>query len=197
MLLESLVGSVVIGFIRGGKLRRLTNIRFKRIWIFLLAIAVQLGIVFLTINEVEFVLKYTKELYIISYALLFIGIISNFKYKSLWVIAIGGALNLFSFIANKGKIPVSVEGLELAGLKEMAELVKQGKMTLYEPITEATKYSFLGDIITVPEPYPFPHILSIGDMVIALGLFIFIQSIMLNEGLDRGGMIRFSYRHRI
>jgi hypothetical protein len=197
MLIESLVASIIVGIIRGGRLRRLSYIKINKIWIFIIAAVIQISIILFSLNNVQSVLRYIKELYIFSYILLFIGIILNLRYKSLWLVFIGGILNLVSFIANNGKIPVSIESMRLAGMDNITYFVEEGKLPLYEQITEFTKYSILGDIITVPEPYPFPQILSIGDIVISLGLFLFIQSIMLDRDLERSTMFRFKYRSRI
>jgi hypothetical protein len=41
-----------------------------------------------------------------------------------------------------------------------------------------TNLWLLGDIINIPPPYPFPQTISIGDIFIALGAFLFIQNNM-------------------
>jgi len=197
MLIESLLASLIIGLIRGGKLSRFSHIRFTKVWTFLLAVILQVGIILFGLSGNDIVLNYIKELYIASYVLLFIGIILNINYRSLWVIIIGTITNLFVFFANDGKMPISIESLKLIGLSDLASMAENGKIALYTPLTDKTKYAFLGDIITIPQPYPHPQILSIGDIIIALGLFLFIQSIMLNEGYDRTKMIRFKYRSRM
>lgn len=197
LLVESLIASIVIGKIRGGKLSRISYIRFKKVWLFIIALLIQLGIIVFSSIESSILFNYLKELYIASFILLFIGIIFNANFKSLWTIFIGAALNMVPFIYNNGKIPISIDGLKLAGLSDIAQYVHDGKLALYTPITEATKHAFLGDIITIPAPYPFPQMLSIGDMLIALGLFIFIQSIMLDRNIERSNMVRFKYRSRI
>jgi len=196
-MVECLIASVIIGLIRGGRLSRFSFVDFKRVWIFILALAVQTIIIVLGVGNNQFVLKYTKELYILSYSLLFVGIIVNIRFRALWIIMIGSLMNFSAFLANGYKIPVSMDGLKLAGFTELYTFMEEGKLILYTPITEATKYSVLGEIITIPAPYPYPQILSVGDLVIALGLFVFIQSIMLDEGLDRSKMVRFKYKSRI
>lgn len=197
MLIESLIASIIIGLIRGGKLSRFSYIKFSRIWIFLLAILVQISIIFFGLGGNSFVLNFIKELYILSYVLLFIGILLNINHRSLWVVVIGSIMNLFVFLSNGWKTPISIESLNLIGLNDLAAMVEQGSITLYTPLTETTKYALLADIIAIPQPYPFPQILSIGDIVISLGLFLFVQSVILNEGLDSSKMIRFNYKSRI
>ncbi len=192
MLWICLIASIIIGLLRGGKISRFSKISFKSLWIFILAIVLQIAIILFGMEGTSFIIKYAKELYIASYVLLFIGIILNIKRLPFTIILIGSVLNLFVFVMNSGSIPVSVEGLELAGLENVAKLVKGGDLALYSPLTESTKYAVLGQIITIQQPYPFPQLISIGDVIVALGLFIFIQSIMLDDGLDRKTMVRFS-----
>ncbi len=194
MLWTFLILSVVIGWIRGGTLRRFGGISLKTMWIFVLAFILQILLVLLGVNGTSIILNYIRPIYIVSYLLLFIGIVLNIKYRELIVILIGGLLNLFVFISNSGKIPVTVEGLRLAGLDNIANFVQAGKMSLYIPLSEGVKYGFLGQIITIGQPYPYPQVLSIGDVIIALGLFVFIQGVMLDRSYDGGKMVTFSFR---
>jgi len=197
MLIESLVASIIIGLIRGGKLSRFAYIKFSKLWVFILAIVIQASIVFFGLGGNTFVLDFIKELYILSYVLLFIGILTNINYRSLWVVVIGSIMNIFVFLSNGWKTPISIESLNLIGLSDLSAMVESGSITLYTPLVDTTRYAFLADFIVIPQPYPFPQILSGGDIVIALGLFLFVQSIILNEALDRSKMIRFNYNSRI
>ena len=179
MFIELIILSLIIGLVRGGKISRFKNINFKKMWLFIIAILIQYFL--FSINHIEEVhlfdnlFKYLKQLIIISYILLFIGIIINLRYKSLWLILAGSILNFIVLLANGWKRPVLEEGLKLVGIDTL--------LPLYIPILEETKLSILGDIIIVSKPYPFPHVFSIGDIIISLGLFMLIQEIMLS---DRG-----------
>lgn len=197
MLLESILLAILFGKIRGGKFSRLSHLEFKRAWIFLLALIIQAAIILFGVNGNDFVLNYSKELYILSYVLLFIGIIINLKYRSLLIILLGTGLNIFAMINNGWKMPISIEGLLLAGYSDLAEIVSTGKLAFYIPLNESSRYGFLGKIITIPPPYFYPQLLSIGDIFITLGLFLFVQSIMTNESYSRAKMIRFKYKSRI
>jgi hypothetical protein len=41
-----------------------------------------------------------------------------------------------------------------------------------------TRLSFLGDVIVIPERYPFANVMSIGDIVIAIGAIVAIVIVM-------------------
>lgn len=63
---------------------------------------------------------------------------------------------------------------------------------VYEPafdlghtlLVAETKMKFLSDIIFIGPPYPLPKILSLGDLFLIVGVFWFIQQIMVNKELN-------------
>jgi hypothetical protein len=48
----------------------------------------------------------------------------------------------------------------------------------------STHLSFLGDIIPLSSPYPRTQIISIGDVVMNVGIFLFIQFMMVKRGKE-------------
>lgn len=192
-----MIVAIFFGKIRGGKFSRLSKLEFKKIWIFILALIIQVGVILFGVSGNKFVLKYIREINILSYVFLFLGIIINIKQRTLTIILFGMLMNVFVMFSNGWRTPVSIDGLMLAGYSELADLTLSGKLAFYIPLDEASKYGLLGKIITVPPPYFFPQILSIGDIFISLGLFLFIQSVMTDEGFDKTSMVRFNYKSRI
>ncbi|MFA5523953.1 MAG: DUF5317 domain-containing protein [Tissierellales bacterium] len=197
MLIESGIIAILFGKISGGKFSRLAHLEFKRIWVFALALIIQASVILLGVNENEFVLKYIREINGLSYVLMFIGIIINAKYRTFLIMLLGMLMNVFVMFSNGWRTPISIDGLKLAGYSELAEITLSGKLAFYIPLDELSKYGSLSKIITIPPPYFFPQILSIGDMFISLGLFLFIHSVMTNEGLDKSGMVRLKYGSKI
>lgn len=195
--MESMIVAILFGKIRGGKFSRLSNLEFKRIWVFMLALIIQASIILLSVNGNEFVLKYIREINATSYVLLFIGIIINAKNRTFFIVLLGMLLNVFVMFSNGWRTPISIDGLKLAGYSEIAEITLSGKLAFYVPLDEFSKYGFLSKIITIPPPYFNPQILSIGDIFISLGLFLFVHSVMTNEGYDKTGVVRFRYKSRI
>ncbi len=185
MLIEAIVISLIIGLIRGGKLKRFRMFNSKTMWVLILGILMQYILVFLSkieeIGTITKILSYTKEILIISYILIFVGIVTNLKYKSLWAVFIGFLGNFFVFAMNNWKIPILVEGVQLTNTPNLIERIESGNIVLYTPITEGIKYSVLGDIIIFPELYPISRIISLGDLIASFGIFALIQEIMLGE----------------
>jgi hypothetical protein len=185
MFIESIVISIIIGFIRGGKIRKFKAKNHKTIWILLFGMVIQYALIFLNrveeIGSISKILSYTKEILIISYLLILIGLVTNLKFRSLWAVLIGYVMNFLVIAANGWKKPILLEGIELSNAKGLKEMIEIGKNALYTPIVESTKYPVLGDIIIFSNPYPISKIISLGDLVISFGIFALIQEIMLGE----------------
>ncbi len=196
MFIEVIILSLIVGLIRGGKLSRLIKINFKKMWVLILAFVFQYFIIFInSIEEIQMaenLFKYTKQLIVLSYILLFVGIFINIKYRSLWVVLGGAILNFFVIGVNQWKIPTLKEGLNLVGLDNLYGMLEGNNLPLYTAITKTTKYPILGDIIMVSKPYPFPSIMSLGDLLIGFGIYTLIQEIMLSEGGYNEGTIKFN-----
>lgn len=191
MLIEAIVISLIIGLIRGGKLRRFKMLSNKAMWVLIFGILLQYALVFLSrieeVGSISKILSYTKEISIISYILILIGIVTNLKFRSLWAVLIGFIGNFLAFAMNNWKIPILLEGIQLTNTPNLMGIVESGNAALYTPITEAVKYPILGDIIIFPKFYPVSRIISLGDLIISFGIFALIQEIMLAEDSFMGG----------
>jgi hypothetical protein len=59
-------------------------------------------------------------------------------------------------------------------------MLKSGSVISKHYMMDAgTRLSFLGDIIPLSKPYPRTQVISIGDVVMNFGMFLFIQSVMV------------------
>lgn len=185
MFIEAILLSLIIGLIRGGKLRRFRGINHKTLWGLILGMLIQYILIFLNrieeMKSIDNILVYTREIIVISYILILIGIITNIKFRSLGALLVGFVLNFITLATNGWKMPILLEGVALTGLDGLYELIEKGSSSLYIPISQSTKYPILGDIIIFSNPYPITRIISLGDMIISFGIFAFILEIMLGE----------------
>ncbi|MCF6465256.1 DUF5317 family protein [Clostridium sp. Cult2] len=169
MFVEAILISIIIGLIRGGKLKRFKSINHKTIWVFILGILIQYIFVFLSkveeIDGLNKLLVYNKQLQIISYILILIGVLTNIKLRSFWAILFGYVLNFIVLISNNWERPNLINN----------------------PMVEDIKFPVLGDTILFSEPYPIPRTMSLGDLIISFGIFALIQEIMLGEDSFMGG----------
>jgi len=105
----------------------------------------------------------------------------NYNEKGFRLVLLGTILNFMPIALNKGKMPVSIDALKFSSLYSELKLLKEGRILTHVLENEATKMGILGDIIPIPKPYLLPKIISIGDIFIALGLFVVIQKYMQKD----------------
>jgi len=198
VLIEGLFFSLVVAKLRGGKFKSLGRVNINNWWLFLLAFLIEFGTVFAVSAGMVIVEKYSMYLHVLSYLVLFTGVVSNREHPSMWIIFLGSFLNFLVIFLNGGAMPVSLAGLHRAGLADYAQIISAGGIATHQPLTSSTIASFLADIIVLPEPYPFSKVLSVGDILISIGIFIFVQRAMLMEKrIGENNMIRFKYKSRI
>lgn len=160
MFLEAIILSAIIGFIRGGNLRGFKRLNKLSAFLFIVGAVIQylLGTLdqLVESNSIDLIMKYNKPIQILSYAFILTGIFTNIKFKSLWVVLIGYIFNFLSVAFNDWVMP-----------------------NLFSEEVESAKLAMLGKTIQFVEPYPFPKVISLGDLIIAFGIFSLIQEIML------------------
>ncbi len=106
-------------------------------------------------------------------------IVANRNLPGFWIIGLGILLNFLVILANGGSMPVSMAGAERLGFPTEPVLFHQqyGVANILE--SEGARLSFLGDIIVLPSFLP-AQVISIGDLVLALGALVFCQQVMVN-----------------
>lgn len=197
MLIEFLIGSIIIGTIRGGKAVRLLHKSFNKISVLILALLIHISFFHFAFRGYSIVLDNTSTLYFLSYGFLILSIIINYRFRESWVIFIGSIMNITCFFANGSGTVVSVNGLKYIGLSDTANLIAEKGIALFKPLTELTQFNFLARFIAIPKPYPYPQLFSIGDLLISIGIFLLIQRIMFDDSIDKNRMLSFNYNNRI
>jgi len=89
----------------------------------------------------------------------------------------GIAFNLLAIAANGGYMPVSPAALARIGENSIPHpqigSVVQGSKDVVLPSQQAL-FWILGDVLVVPPPFPWPTAMSMGDVLVAVGVFAFI-----------------------
>ncbi|MCL4499195.1 MAG: DUF5317 domain-containing protein [Chloroflexi bacterium] len=115
--------------------------------------------------------------YLASFVIILAALLANVRARFIAVVFAGVLMN-FSVIALNGGMPYSKNSL---GKHDSTKKAANG---LHIPENERTRLEFLDDWIALPRPYPQPSIGSPGDMVISIGLLLFIQQAM-RKGPER------------
>lgn len=181
LLVESLGTSLIVGKIRGGRFSNIASGEIRG-WYFIGAsFLVEFGAVYLASKSVKIVTDGIFYIHFISYMLLFCGILMNLDKYSFWIITAGVLLNFIVIMANGGRMPVSADALKYAGLYKNLSDIALGRIVTHSLMNTSTKLRFLGDVLPLPKYYPRPKVYSIGDILLAIGVFIYLQQLMLGK----------------
>ncbi|NMH70477.1 DUF5317 domain-containing protein [Bacillus sp. RO3] len=179
MVFDGILVAIIIGFIRGGSFKRFADIRFKMGWIFPLLLVLQL-IIFYFQNKVAWIGEMSNASFMVIYVVGLAFLWVNREHPHFTAIFIGVFLNFIVMAVNGGRMPVSMEAAAVID-PQYLEATKNALYAKHTLVTESTKLAFLGDIIPLSAPYPREQAISIGDVVMNIGVFLFIQSVMVNK----------------
>ncbi|EYE88140.1 hypothetical protein Q428_09665 [Fervidicella metallireducens AeB] len=172
MFIEALVLSIILGIILKGSLANLGNLKLDKIYLILISFAIEFLMMILITKGIISRGVYTYFFNFVMYLLLLTFVYYNRSNFTIIIMGIGFILNALPIFLNGGAMPVSPKAVYLAGLAPSVSAVKVSTEGLYVLQNAQTKLWFLGDII--PKPFLRPAVISIGDIVIALGLILLI-----------------------
>jgi len=178
MFLPAVILSILVGKLRGGSLRRLGEIPFRWMEPIILAFIVQAVLKIGGDKGWGINPQTASLLYITTYLVLLAGIWANRHIHGIKTIGAGTLLNFLAIVANGGRMPVSGQVLLKVGLGYTLELFQKGTVYTHTLINDGTRLAFLGDVIPLPRPYPWPKALSVGDILIVAGIFLLINQAM-------------------
>lgn len=185
MIVEGLGTSLVVGKIRGGKFSNMKEAEIHKWYLIVLSFLLEFAAVLLSAKGYKIVSDNIFIIHFISYCLLLVGIFFNMKKLSFKLIFLGTLLNFIVIMLNGGQMPVSQEAMIKAGIIEDLNALLNGEIITHTVIAKNTIFAFLGDVFVIPKPYPRPKVISLGDIFIAIGVFMYIQEIMVKKVLKR------------
>lgn len=163
---------IVAGYLLGGRLERLGDIRFAWGW---LAIGGLLAQVILFSGPVsDTVGELGPALYVASTAAVLVAVLRNWRIPGLALVALGAASNLAAIVANGGVMPASPEAA--AALEAQAGPGFSNSVVMADPALRP-----LTDIFVLPGWVPFANVFSVGDVLIGVGV-----AVVIALGMRRG-----------
>jgi len=181
MLVESLGSSLLVGKVRGGKFSNISSGEIKGWYFIVSSFLIEFSAVYFASKGIRIIIDGIPFIHLLSYIMLFIGLLMNFDKYPFWIITAGVFLNFLVIMANGGQMPVSIEALESMGLFDNAAAIMNGRIITHTPLVDSTRLKFLSDIFAMPKFYPRPKVFSIGDVIMAVGVFVYIQNLMLGK----------------
>ena len=177
VFVDVVVLAVAVGLCLGGRLSRLATLELRAIALLYGAIGLQLaafpaGVFPWAMNDVV-----ARVLWMASYALLAAAAVMNRHIRGVTGVAAGIALNLTAIVANGGHMPARVQALAEAG---QAYRVHNNSISLADP-----HLATLVDRWAAPDWLPFANVFSVGDIAIAVGIFVVVVCAMRPRVLVR------------
>ena len=183
MILIALCLALLLGLVAlGGRASDLTQVQLRWGWLAPLAFLMQAYLIFFPAERAGDVLSPRSLLLVASQVLLFVVIWQNRHLGGIKVIGLGLLLNFLVMVVNGGFMPITPETLVQIGYDGNASQLETGyivgrtKNVVAEP-GEASLW-FLSDVMVIPRPFPIPTALSLGDLLIVLGVFFFLREAM-------------------
>ena len=180
IIAEAFLLSIVIGILRGGKPARLADVPLRALWLAFIPLTVQIGMfawepLRLTLSDV------VPYVHVFTYLVVGAFVWVNRTLPGMRAVAAGILCNGLAIVANGGYMPASASALAGAGMLPVLSALAGGPFHNSILINDRTALWFLGDVFHVPPPFPTPNVFSIGDVLIAIGLFILAQRTMCGD----------------
>ncbi len=182
LYLVAMIAGLGIGFLRGGRLRYLAQLKLRWLWLVPLALVIQL-LIFPLFSGSPLLPYATEPLHLASYALLMLWLVMNVRTPPMSILSLGAICNFVVIVSNGGYMPASATALQQAGLAHIAERLLEGDVVANVTLMSAlTRVNALGDWLYLPSWIPFSTALSIGDVLIAVGLvWLLVRGMVANE----------------
>jgi len=173
---EAAILGVIVGVLRKGSLSNLARIPFRGAYVFAIPLVLFVVATVLTYRTADEALIRTavRAMNILLYVVLLLAIVWNRHIREMKLLGLGAFLNFVALTANGGVMPVSRWAAETAGMLEFLERMKGVRHVVMDG---GSRFRPLTDIIPVPIPI-LTTVLSVGDVILAVGIFLLIQRYM-------------------
>ena len=183
MFIEAIVLGLLLAYLFKTRISNLAQLHIKLSALVLIAVVIQIILFVIVGKQVSGNLY--KYLYLVMSALTLIILFVNIRLRGFAIIFLGTIFNANAFFMNGYKMPVRI--IESMSDVPFFKSVINGELANYVPIDKITNFSeYFGKVIILPEWYPLYKAISPGDLIISLGVFIFIlgESMRARYGKD-------------
>lgn len=169
--------SVLVALLLRRPLSRLADVRLCHPWLILIAILLQIVMFTEPLGPVLAHAHVIPVLNTATYVLVLVFCLLNFRVRSLLVVAVGCFLNGLAIIANGGYMPAD----PVSAGHVVHDLVESGIVNNSRALDESTRLPFLTDIFHMPSWMPLANVFSVGDIVVAIGVFLLLQELITTD----------------
>ena len=173
LILAIFIG-IAIGRLRGGRIRGLSDLRLRHIWLPVVVFTVQSALLKTPLRELGWALLLTPVIVVATYVVLVGWLLLNRRSSGVPLVLAGAILNLTVIAANGGYMPVTPEALARSGHEDRILIQKDrtyvaGSKDVVLDMDETVLWP-LSDVLAIPQGFPLATNFSVGDILIALGV---------------------------
>jgi hypothetical protein len=191
--LSVLVG-FVLGLALGGSPRRLAAVNLRGFELLVAGFALQAFVRLAPGTTGRLLGGLAPFAYPLSLALVLAALARDHRHgPPMWLATAGVGANFLVVVANGGRMPVDAGAA--AGspvLERLADLVARGTLWTHQALTGGTRLRFLADLFALREPFPWPTVFSVGDVLLCAGIIWLVPRLMggCSRGPRSGRMVR-------
>ena len=179
VLAEAAIVGIVLGFLSGGRLGALGELRIRRVELVYAAILLQIGAFPSGVLPWSTPDGIARVLWLTSFALLIGFAAVNRAVRGIALVFAGLACNLAAVLANGGLMPASPHAIRAAGL---AYRLQNNSISTVHP-----HLAWLTDRWAVPAWIPWGNVFSVGDVLIAAGIIMTVVVAMNGRARPAAG----------
>lgn len=162
VLVLAVAAGLALGRLLGGRVRELAELELRGVWLFYVAIALQVlgypsGVLPWSIAD-----SLATGLWLLSYGFLIAAVAVNLRLAGAAIVGLGMLSNLAAVVANGGHMPARASALGAAGV--LYRGVHNNSAVASHP-----NLPWLIDRWPVPAWIPMGNVYSVGDVLIAVG----------------------------
>lgn len=194
MFLEAVLLGLLVGWLRGGRSLNIGSFEFKG-WV-LIVIGFLLQMLPMLLGRMNWMAHNGHLIGFATMVLVFIIVVWNIDKHGFWLVTLGAALNLVAMMFHGLRMPVYLTGLQKAGHLELLDSIKNNAALNYTGVEHLTRWSdYLGKVIALPDFYPLAQVVTVGDLLMSVGLFLFIVGQMTSNQhfRNKGRMVNTFY----
>lgn len=178
MIFEALIIGISIGLIKDGRIGNFSQVDFRALHFLLIGAVLQMIPFF--INHLDIIVNYSNYMMFAGLILCMVFLLFNHKMSGFGIIIAGFLLNLAAYGLNHFKMPILILRSSQNMLAQLKFSIEIGEIKNYVLFDHAHEiFRFLGKFAFMPDWYPFTRFFGIGDVLIAIGIIIFIIKNML------------------
>jgi len=191
MIVEAILIGIFIGLIRKGSISRLKHFDMNLSPLLMVSMLSIVTIVVMNLGKLDMNSNIYTGFLIGSYALIIIVLFFNLDTRYMFLPLVGSIMNFICLCFNNFKIPVRSDIILNMYGKDFYNLFEAGNIKFITAAEGATM-NFFGKLISPEKYYFYNVVLSVGDILILIGLILIIQNVMTDRYIKASKKITIS-----